>query len=313
MQLDLTQLDPMQLFPASGTGCPCKTSIKHGLVFPSWFQENEILQCTDLVGMTTTLSCSLQSAKRDGQSVSPGGWTHLPPLRKYLNSNSIWQNFVCCDRPFLGERCSPWQVEIFLSEKTAIGKWRGWDRKVRWPLRGIQETGHGAKSLPVFSSPSRCLSAWISHLAFPLLVLCYANRAQLRHAHRAIFRGKGLQLHPAKQVVEGLLEASLLHKRIGEAKLTPAPDMLQLWPLATPELLLCSHGIESNVVPDAKANHTVKNMGKKKWQGRTSAVICFSRVPEEGAAGHTLAAALGVLQPDHLACSLQISTFKVFS
>lgn len=42
-----------------------------------------------------------------------------------------------------------------------------------------------------------------------------------------------------------------------------------------PVLHLCHHGKESNVPPDAKANHTVKQRGKKKkWQNRTSAVVC---------------------------------------
>lgn len=119
-------------------------------------------------------------------------------------------------------RYSPWQVGITIWKKTwkAKGKRKGWHGKVKCPLQVIQEIGNCAKLLPAFSTPSCCLSTWISHLAFPLLVLCYASRAQLHHVRRAIFRGKLLQPCPAEQAGKGFPEASLLHDGIGMAELT---------------------------------------------------------------------------------------------
>lgn len=133
-------------------------------------------------------------------------------------------------------RYSPWQVRITIWKKTwkAKGKWRRWHRKVKCLLQGIQENGNSAKLMPVFSTPSCCLSARISHLAFPLLVLCYASRARIHHMSRAIFRGKLLQPCPTKQAGKGFLEALLLHDGLGTAELTLPLGMLHLWPPALP-------------------------------------------------------------------------------
>lgn len=65
----------------------------------------------------------------------------------------------------------------------AKGNWRGWHRKVKCPLQGIQEMGNSAKFLPIFSTATCCLSAWTSHLAFPWLVLHCASGAQLHGVH----------------------------------------------------------------------------------------------------------------------------------
>lgn len=154
-----------------------------------------------------------------------------------------------------------WEIQSLTSryhhlKKTwkAKGKQKGWHRKVKCPLQVIQGIGNCAKLLPAFSTPSCCLSTWISHLAFLLLVLCYASRAQLHHVRRAIFRGKLLQPCPAEQAGKGFPEASLLHDGIGMAELTLPLGMLRLWPPAPPMPHLCSHGMENSEVPDVKAN-----------------------------------------------------------
>lgn len=167
-------------------------------------------------------------------------------------------------------RYRPWQIGITIWKKAWQAKVK-WHRKVKCPPKSIQETHNCAKLLPVFSSASCCLSAWISHLASPLLVLCYASRARLHHVRRVIFREKLLQPCPAKQAGTGIFDVLLLHNGTGTAELAPAPGMLRFHDLH-PCQCLSSQEMENGMPPDVKVDKKMGGNGKKgQW------LSCFSR------------------------------------
>lgn len=207
---------------------------------------------------------------RNGWFGFPQGCTCFPFLIKYL---IYYKPKVCV--PWLSPfgRFSPWQIGITIWKRAWQAKVK-WHRKVKYPPKSIQETHNCAKLLPVFSSASCCLSAWISHLASPLLVLCYASRARLHHVCRVIFREKLLQPCPAKQAGTGVFDALLLHNGTGTAELAPALGMLCFHDLQ-PCQCLSSHEMENSVPPDVKVD---KKAGEMAREG-SGCHVFFQRAP----------------------------------